>query len=258
MKFTLLGSGTSQGVPIIGCSCATCTSTDIRDIRTRCSALIESTTHNVIIDVGPDFRMQALGHQMKSLDAVLITHEHNDHVAGLDDLRPLMFKNRKPMPIYAEARVLSEIKKRYDYAFEPQPYPGAPSFELIEIKPGDVLSFGKIEVRAVRVYHGALPILAFTIQNQIAYLTDTNSVPKESLFSLNDIPILLLDMLREKKHHSHFDLKSACGFAASISAGKTFLIHLSHLMGPTREWERGLPTDIFPSYDGLTFDLPID
>ena len=258
MKVTLLGTGTSQGIPIIGCICAACTSSDYRDNRTRCSALVETEAHNIILDVGPDFRQQALKHKLTNLTAVFLTHEHNDHVAGLDDLRPLIFRNGKSMPIYAEKRVLDDIKVRYKYAFTPQPYPGAPSFELNEIQPDQVVRIGELKIQARRVYHGGLPILAFVVQDQLAYLTDTNHVPEPTLSSLNDIPILVLDMLRVKKHHSHFDLISACELAASISARKTFLIHLSHLMGPTKEWERGLPSDVFPSYDGLSFDLPTD
>lgn len=231
-------------------------SKDPRDTRLRCSAVIESTSHNVIIDVGPDFRAQALHHGLQSLDAVFITHEHNDHVAGLDDLRPLMFKNRKPMPVYAEKRVLEDVKIRYKYAFEEQPYPGAPRFDLHEIKPEDVIQIGPIKIKAIRAFHGSLPILSFVIQDYCAYMTDINEIPEETRSVLDKIDVLIVDMLREKGHHSHFSFNDACAFAASISARQTFFIHLSHLMGPTNQWETRLPKGVFPSYDGLSFDLP--
>jgi len=258
LRFTLLGTGTSQGIPVIGCTCDTCLSADIRDKRRRCSAVIESSTHSAIIDVGPDFRGQALSHGLKGLDAVLLTHEHNDHVAGLDDLRPLIFKAMKPMKIYGEPRVLDDIRERYKYAFTPQPYPGAPSFDLVAVHPGDVIYVGDIKIEAYRTLHGHLPILGYVIQDQLAYLTDTNDVPDETVSAIRDIQILVLDMLREKKHHSHYNMSAAIETAASIRAGQTFFIHMSHLMGPTKLWEQSLPPDIFASYDGLSFELKTD
>ncbi len=258
MKFTLLGTGTSQGIPVIGCNCSTCLSEDIRDKRLRCSAYIHDDHHGILIDAGPDFRTQALLHSIKKVDAVFLTHEHNDHVAGLDDLRPFMFRSGKPMKIYAEERVLNDIKRRYGYAFIEQPYPGAPSFELLPIIPGQSFQIGSINLEAIRVLHGGLPILAYVVQKQLAYLTDTNEVPLETQRVIQGIPILILDALRRKSHHSHFSLDEAIEVAASIRAGQTFLIHLSHLMGPTREWEIALPRNVFPSYDNLTFDLHTD
>lgn len=255
MIFTLLGSGTSQGIPVIGCDCATCTSTDSRDKRFRCSAFVEDEDNAIIIDVGPDFRSQALHHGVSNIDAVFLTHEHNDHIIGLDDLRPMIFKSMKPMRIYAEPRVLDEIRDRFPYAFIEQPYPGAPRFELLSIIPGDRVSIGDITIEAVRSNHGNLPILSYVIQDQIAYMTDTNDIPEDTAEKVKDIPILILDMLRKKRHHSHFSFDEALEAAASINAGRTYFIHMSHLMGPTKEWESSLPQDIFPSYDGLSFEL---
>lgn len=255
MIFTLLGSGTSQGIPVIGCDCATCISADSRDKRYRCSAFVEDANHAVIIDVGPDFRTQALNHGVKNIDAVFLTHEHNDHIIGIDDLRPMIFKTMKPMRIYAEPRVLDEIRNRFPYAFIEQTYPGAPRFELLPIHPGDRISVGEITIEVLRVHHGNLPILSFVIQDQIAYLTDTNDIPEDTAERIENIPVLILDMLRKKRHHSHFSLDEAIQAAASIHAERTYFIHMSHLMGPTKEWESSLPEDIFPSYDGLSFEL---
>ena len=258
MKFTLLGSGTSQGIPVIGCTCNTCISTDSRDKRLRCSAYFQNEGNAVLIDAGPDFRMQALRYGVNYLDAVLLTHEHNDHVAGMDDLRPLYFRKGKPIPIIAEQFVLDQITTRYDYAFAENPYPGAPKFDLIPIEPGDVLRFGNLHIRACRLYHGNLPILGFILQNQIAYFTDTNNIPELSIEQISGIDYLFLDALHHNKHYSHHSLSEALDAVASINPKKTFLIHLSHMMGPTGEWEKKLPENVFPSYDGQIIDLQTD
>ena len=255
IEFTLLGTGTSQGIPVIGCACPTCVSDDVRDKRLRCSAVVESRNHAVVIDVGPDFRYQALRHGLKRLDAVVLTHEHNDHVIGLDDLRPFMFMNRKPMPIYGEERVLAEVKKRFAYAFTPSPYPGAPAFDLVPIVPGAIINIGDITLEAIRVMHGSLPILGYVIQKELAYCTDVNAIPPESIDKINGVKYFIVDALREGKHHSHNSLAEALTMKASVNASQTFLIHMSHIMGPTVEWEDQLPEDVFPSYDTLSFEL---
>lgn len=221
----------------------------------RCSAYISNDKNGIVIDVGPDFRTQALREGIKELDGVFLTHEHNDHVAGMDDLRPLIFRKGRPMPVFAEERVLEDVRTRYSYAFEKQPYPGAPSFELIAIKPGDEFHFGALQISAQRVYHGKLPILAFVVQDRLAYLTDTNEIPRATKERLHGIEYLILDALRRERHYSHHSLQEAIDAAASIQASKTFLIHLSHMMGPTSDWEGDLPENVFPSYDQLTIEL---
>ena len=210
--------------------------------------------HSIVIDVGPDFRQQMLSHQVNRLDAVFLTHEHNDHVIGLDDLRPFIFRSRQPMRIYGEGRVLQEVRDRFQYAFHHHAYPGAPSFDLIEIEPGQEISIGNIQVEAIRTYHGRLPILSFRI-GRLAYLTDVSEVQEESLKRLHDLEVLLVDCLRQEKHHSHFNLKDAGDLVAKIHPRRTYLIHISHMMGPTETWEKQLPRNIYPSVDGQRFTL---
>lgn len=254
MKITLLGTGTSQGIPVIGCQCATCTSSDPRDERLRCSTLIETDKTSIIIDVGPDFRRQMLNASVRRLDGVLITHEHNDHVIGLDDLRPLLFRSKKIIPIYGERRILEEIEKRFEYAFVKQPYPGAPEFHLKEIEPFEDLQIGDIKITPLRVFHGRLPILGFRVGG-FAYLTDTSNIPLETMEYLKDLDIMVIDALRKEKHHSHNSLDDAVMMINRVGPKQSYLIHLSHLMGPTTEWEKELPHNIYPSYDGMQFEL---
>ena len=254
MKFTLLGSGTSQGVPVLGCSCPACLSSDPRDKRFRCSALVSDGKTNVVIDVGPDFRAQMLKHKVDRVDAVVLTHEHNDHIIGLDDLRPYIFRNKAHMKIYGEKRVLDDIKDRFRYAFEPHEYPGIPRFELVEIVPGDQIRVGDITLEALRIMHGQLPILAYKI-NTLAYLTDTSSIPSETKEKLHGVEYLVLDALREKKHHSHFNLEEAIDVSRELKAQTTYFIHVSHLLGPTSEWEKKIPAGTLPSFDGLELDV---
>ena len=216
---------------------------------------MQSKSHAIVIDVGPDFRYQALKAKINQVDAVFITHEHNDHIIGLDDLRPLIFKNREPMKIYAEQRVLEDVKLRFNYAFGENYYPGAPSFDLHVIRPGENISIGDIKIEAIRVFHGNLPSLGYIVQNQLAYLTDMNELPSESRQKIKNIDVLVLDALRKKKHHSHNNLEEAVQMSTSVHAKRTFLIHMSHLMGRTSDWENELPSTIFPSYDGMTFEL---
>ena len=216
--------------------------------------MISDGVTNVVIDVGPDFRMQMLTHQVQKIDAVVLTHEHNDHIIGLDDLRPYIFRNKKHMKIYAEGRVLKDIQHRFDYAFRPHKYPGIPRFELEEIEPGQVISINGIDMKALRVFHGELPILGFKV-NKLAYLTDTNRIPPETLSELKDLDYLLLDALREKYHHSHFSLSGAIDVARQLGVKKTYFIHMSHLLGPTKIWEKNLPQEMFASFDGLVLDV---
>jgi len=254
LKITLLGTGTSQGVPVIGCNCSACLSRDPRDERSRCSVHVQEGDSSIVIDVGPDFRMQMLKAQVTHLDAVLLTHEHNDHIIGLDDLRPFLFRSQKSIHIHGEERVLNDIQHRFQYAFIKQPYPGAPEFKIQRIIPDISFKIESFQILPLRLIHGRLPILGFRIGN-FAYLTDTNQIPDSTMSKLTGLEILVIDALRKKSHHSHFSLKEATQIIKDLNPEKAYLTHISHLMGPASEWESDLAKDIYPAYDGLQFEL---
>jgi phosphoribosyl 1,2-cyclic phosphate phosphodiesterase len=211
--------------------------------------------HTVVIDAGPDFRYQMLCQKVDRLDALFITHEHNDHIIGLDDVRPFIFRQQKELPIYGLARVLSDIRKRFAYAFSEKKYPGVPRFELHELSDGASIELGDIRIRAVKLWHGSLDILGYIINEKLAYFTDTNRVPPELIEEIKGIEILILDALHHRIHHSHFNLDQAIACARSINPTVCYLTHISHTMGPTKIWEQNLPSNVFPSFDGLGFDL---
>lgn len=254
MKITLLGTGTSQGIPVIGCECEVCSSSDPRDNRTRTSILISQDNTNIVIDTGPDFRTQMLQNNVKSLDAVLYTHEHNDHTAGLDDLRPYIFRQRKEMPIYGSDRVIENIKERFKYAFGSNPYPGAPRLIPHSIDSGVKINFKGIDILPIEVMHGSLPVLAYRI-GSFTYITDANYISKESLKLIAGTKILIINALHQKEHHSHFSLKQALHMVEIIKPDKCYLTHISHSMGLTRDWQTLLPSDVHAGTDRLTFEL---
>jgi phosphoribosyl 1,2-cyclic phosphate phosphodiesterase len=249
MKFTLTGSGTSQGVPVIGCQCPVCQSSDPRDQRLRTSGVLESETTTLVFDTGPDFRQQMLRADIRQLDGVVFTHEHNDHTAGLDDLRPFIFRQRKDMPLFATERVLQFLRQSFAYAFAEDRYPGAPSFEvnLIEDQPFEL---GDIRLEPIPLWHGKLPVLGFRIDN-FAYLTDTNNIPEASIAKLQGLDFLLLDALHHRKHYSHFTLEEAIQAVQRIQPKCTYFLHISHLMGLHADIEAQLPDDMHLAYDGL-------
>lgn len=252
-KITLLGTGTSQGVPVLGCACEVCRSKDPRDNRLRTSCIIETEEANVLIDCGPDLRQQLLRYPVERIDAVLLTHDHQDHVAGLDELRSYIFKQNKPMPIYGEENVLENVRTRFNYAFLENPYPGAPRFSLQNIKPGQI-NLNGLEIEAIRVLHGSLPILGFRV-GDFAYLTDVNHIEEESAKKLKGLDILVLDALHHKPHHSHFNLNEAVLEAKRLKAKTTFFTHVSHHMGLHADVEKQLPENIFLAFDGLSWQF---
>lgn len=246
-----MGTGTSQGVPVIACRCAVCQSPDPRDNRLRTSVHIQTETVALLIDCGPDFRQQMLSNYINRLDAVILTHEHADHLMGMDDLRSFIFKNNQPMPVYAEHRVNNLVKQRFAYAFLENPYPGSPEFHLIDIEPG-TLYFKELEVHVLRAMHGRLPVLGIRAGN-FAYLTDVNYIPDETLKQLQNLDVLVLDALHHREHHSHFNLAQAIEQARIINAEKTYFTHISHYMGLTEEVEKTLPDNMHLASDGMVF-----
>jgi phosphoribosyl 1,2-cyclic phosphate phosphodiesterase len=257
-QVTFLGTGTSQGVPIIGCHCEVCTSTDSRDKRLRASVLYSSPDTNFVIDAGPDFRQQMLRAGVQTLDAIFLTHEHNDHVIGMDDVRPFNFRSGKPMRVYAEARVAAEIKKRFEYVFG-EKIPGIPQIELIEIEPDQIIKVGNIEVEAIRIMHGVLPILAFRIHD-FCYITDMKTIPDASFEQLRDVKYLVTSALHHDVHPAHMNLKEAIRFAMRFyhighEECQIWLTHMSHNMGLDNEMRQIMPHNIQLSYDGMQLNV---
>lgn len=253
MQFTFLGTGTSQGIPIIGCRCAVCQSADVRDKRLRVSGLLKVNGQTLVIDCGPDFRQQMLRAEVDDADAVLLTHEHNDHIIGLDDVRPLNFLHGKDMPVYALSRVQEELRTRFAYVFAENKYPGAPGVELNTITPGENFFIGKTKVIPIEVMHGSLPIVGFRIRD-FAYLTDVKTIAEQETGKLRDLSVLVLSALHHTEHHSHLTLTQAVELAAHIGAKRTYFTHFSHRLGLHAETERRLPEGMYLGYDGLKIE----
>lgn len=249
MKITFLGTGTSQGVPVIACDCDTCLSTDPRDKRLRTSLLLESDNTTLLFDAGPDFRQQMLRENVRKLDAILLTHEHKDHIAGMDDVRAFNYKSQDAVDIYAEDRVQKAVKREFSYVFAEYQYPGIPKMRLNPVG-GFSFRIKELEIIPVRVRHLHLEIFGFRI-GSFAYITDANYIPEESKEKLIGIKYLVVNALRKEKHISHFSLREAIDFIREISPKRAFLTHISHQMGLHKNVEKELPPDIMLAYDGL-------
>ena len=254
MIITVLGSGTSQGVPIIGCQCPVCQSTDPRDRRTRTSLLIRTDAVTVVVDAGPDFRQQMLREGVTHLDAVFITHEHKDHIGGLDDVRPFIFsQGNHPMPLYVSETALPEIKREFSYAFEEHPYPGAPTYEvhLIDETPFD---FGDLHVEPIRLKHYTLTSYAFRF-GRFAYVTDLSEISDAAIDRLRGVEYLIIEALGRKKHYSHIDLEQAVQIAKELQVKRAWFTHCSHHIGKTIDVNAELPDNMRLAYDGLSFQV---
>lgn len=251
-KITFLGTGTSQGVPIIACGCEVCLSGDQRDKRLRSSVLVQINKLNIVIDTGPDFRQQMLNTGIQNLSAVLFTHEHKDHVAGLDDVRPFNFINRRAVDIYAETRVQESLKREYAYIFSENPYPGIPeiNMHLIDERP---FFIDGVEIIPIRVMHHLLPVLGFRIGN-FAYLTDMKTLPINEEAKLQNLDALVLTSLRKEPHISHMNLDEALELSEKLKPRRTYLTHLSHRFGLHAEEQQKLPENVFIAYDGLMIE----
>jgi phosphoribosyl 1,2-cyclic phosphate phosphodiesterase len=251
-RITFLGTGTSQGIPVIGCKCEVCLSIDPRDKRLRSSLFYSQSNINIVIDVGPDFRQQMLRHGADHLDAIFLTHEHNDHVIGMDDIRPFNFKTGKPMQIYALPRVAAEIKKRFDYVFG-STVPGIPRIELVEIEAGQTIELSGLNIETIEIMHGVLPILAFKF-GVFLYITDMKTIAPSVLQQLVGVEYLVINALHRRDHPAHMNLQEALAFAHQMQAKRTWLTHMSHHMG--QHAHLALPDGVEFAFDGLTYELP--
>lgn len=249
MKVTFLGTGTSQGVPVIGCNCEVCQSLDYRDKRLRSSVHIELGNQSFVIDTGPDFRQQMLRERTQRLDFVLFTHSHKDHTAGLDDVRAYNFKQDMDMPLYGSAQVLNQLKTEYYYAFLEKKYPGTPQLQLNEIDETP-FTVNKIEITPLPVTHLQMPVLGFRV-GDFSYITDANYIPDETFKRLIGTKVLVLNALQKEPHISHFNLQEAISVAQKIGANSTYFTHISHKLGLHKEISESLPENIALAYDGL-------
>lgn len=254
MKVYFLGTGTSQGIPVIGSNHSVCKSNDPKDKRLRVSVWIYDDNHSLVIDCGPDFRQQMLTCGCTKLDAILFTHEHADHTAGLDDIRPFFFK-QGDIPVYAHKRVIQNLKKRFDYIFEQENrYPGAPSVAVHEVLPDTVFKIGKKNIIPIQVMHGSLQVFGYRIDN-FAYLTDVKSIEESELEKLKNLDVLVVNALREEPHATHFNLEEALNFITLISPKQSYLTHISHLLGFHEEVQQKLPPNVYLAYDNLEISI---
>lgn len=253
MKLTFLGTGTSVGVPTIGCTCRVCSSTDPHDKRLRASVLVESGDTRVLVDCGPDFRQQMLGLEFKKIDAVLLTHEHYDHVGGIDDLRP--FCTFGEVDVYADGNTVGDLRRRIPYCFGESKYPGVPKINLSVVEPHRPFSIGSIDVLPIQVMHGKLPILGYRF-GDLVYITDMKTIRKEEMEYLKDVKILIVNALRfSPEHHSHMTVNEAMEFIRMVSPEKTYFTHMGHDIGLHEEVNRQLPDDMDLAYDGQMIEF---
>ena len=253
MKLTFLGTGTSQGVPVIACPCPVCQSENAQDKRLRTSAMIEVDGTTILIDAGPDFRQQMLRAHVKQLDGILLTHEHKDHIGGLDDVRAFNFVNRKPMDIYAEDRVQDALKQEYAYVFAENRYPGVPEMNLFDLD-GYPFEVNGVKVTPIRCFHYKLPIYGFRI-GDLTYITDANFISEAEKEKIIGSKYIVINALRKQKHISHFTLGEALKLVEELSPRKAFITHVSHQMGFHNDVQAELPKNVVLAYDGLVVDM---
>jgi phosphoribosyl 1,2-cyclic phosphate phosphodiesterase len=253
VKITFLGTGTSQGIPVIGSTHPVCLSLNSKDKRLRVSVLIEWDNYSYVIDCGPDFRYQMLRASCTKLDGILFTHEHADHTAGLDDIRPYFFR-QGDIPIYAHKRVIGELKRRFDYIFEIEnKYPGAPGVSINEIE-NKPFNLANLEVVPINGLHYNLQVFGFRF-NKFAYLTDMKTIEDKEIEKLKGLDVLVINALRETPHVSHFNLEEALDFIKKVKPKKAYLTHISHLLGFHDDVQQRLPENVFLAYDNLQITI---
>lgn len=258
MQVTFLGTGTSAGVPVLTCRCEVCNSLDFRDKRLRVSVWIEVNGKSFIIDTGPDFRQQALRERISQLDAIIYTHEHKDHTAGLDDVRPFNYLNGiRHLNLYGHPRVLNQLKREFAYAFDDIKYPGVPLLNLHEISANGTtpINIEDVEFTPIEVLHHRLPVLGFRVGG-FTYITDVNFISEKEMEKIYGTQVLVLGSLQQEPHISHFNLSQAVEVAKKINAPMTYFTHISHKMGLHTEIDKMLPDNIRLAYDGLKISLP--
>lgn len=249
-----MGTGTSQGVPMIGCACIVCQSADSKDQRLRSSVLIQTKNTNFVIDCGPDFRQQMLREKVEKIDHILFTHEHKDHLGGIDDTRAFNYLLNKPMKLWGTQQVLQAIKQEYHYAFSEYKYPGVPQLDVHEIGSLEPFFIDDIRIIPIQVYHHKMPVLGFRVYD-FTYITDANYISDSEKEKIKGSKILVLNALRREKHISHFTLEEAIALAQECNAEHTYFTHISHQLGLYQDLEKELPKGISLAYDGLSIEL---
>jgi phosphoribosyl 1,2-cyclic phosphate phosphodiesterase len=249
IKVTFLGTGTSQGIPLVACNCEVCTSQNEKDKRLRTSILVETAKTRLVIDSGPDFRQQLLREKIKKLDAVVFTHEHKDHIAGLDEVRAFNFINKVVMPVYATERVQKALHREFAYIFSEEKYPGIPEIEIFSFE-DEPFSVGDIFMEPINVMHYKLPVKGFKI-NKFAYITDANLIPDEEKKKLENLDVLVLNALRREPHVSHFTFEEAIQLVKELNPKKAYFVHMAHQLGLHDEVSKELPENIELAFDGL-------
>jgi phosphoribosyl 1,2-cyclic phosphate phosphodiesterase len=253
LKATFLGTGTSQGIPVIACECAVCKSFDYRDKRLRTSIYIETENVKVVIDTGPDFRQQMLRERIKQLDAILFTHEHKDHIAGLDDVRGFNFVQKRDMPVFASSNVITALHREFYYIFAENKYPGIPRIEITELS-NEPFEINSERITPIQVMHYKLPVFGFRIKD-FTYITDANFISDEEIEKIKGSKIVVLNALQKEPHVSHYTVDQAVEVIQKINPEKAYFVHMGHRLGKHADVEKELPENIHFAYDGLVLEL---
>ena len=254
MKLTFLGTGTSQGVPVIACDCGVCISPDSRDKRLRSSVMITINNLNYLIDCGPDFRQQMLREKIQDIRAILFTHEHKDHIAGMDDVRAFNFKHQKDMDVYCDFNVQKALLREFPYVFSDKKYPGVPEVNIHQINSSKAFNIDGNLFTPIEVMHYKLPVLGFRV-NDLTYITDAKTISRKEIEKIKGTHVLVVNALRISEHISHFNLKEALSFINEVKPEVAYLTHVSHLMGRSEDVEKHLPDKVMLAYDGLKVDI---